>query len=97
MNGEAPNAPKRGRPAVWADKDERQRQHRARQTEKLRLLDELLHAASNARWADPELHRITQEGDDAELMRALTAHYRQHHWCRIRVAGPDEGGPMPNT
>lgn len=97
MNAKDPQTPKRGRPAVWTGKQERQRQHRARQAEKLGLLDDLLHAARNARWADPELHRTTQQGDDAEMMRALTAHYRQHHWCWKAVAGPDEGGPMSNT
>ena len=88
--------PKRGRPAAWSDKAERQRQHRARQAEKLRLLDELLKAARHARWHDPELHRLTQHGSDAELLQALTEHYRERHWCRVGEARPEEGGPMPS-
>jgi hypothetical protein len=86
----------RGRPAVWSDKGERQRQHRARQAEKLRLLDALLDAVRDARWQDAELHRLTQHGSDAELLQALTEHYRQRHWCRVREAGPEEGGLMPS-
>jgi hypothetical protein len=82
----------RGRPALWAGKEERQRQHRARQAEKLRLLTDLLHAARQANWANPELHRIAQHGDDAELLRALTGHYRQRHWCSVQATETQEGG-----
>lgn len=90
-----PTSP-RGRPARWTDKTARQQHYRRQQAEKLRLLHDLLYAARHARWADLELHRVTQEGDDMALLGALIKHYQRHHWCRVHQHSPDEGAPLPN-
>lgn len=91
-----PTSP-RGRPARWTDKTERQQHYRRQQAEKLRLLNDLLYAAREARWADPELHLVTQEGDDLALLGALIQHYQRNQWCRVHQHAPDEGGPLLNT
>lgn len=90
-----PTSP-RGRPARWTDKTARQQHYRRQQAAKLRLLNDLLYAARNARWADTEMHLVTQEGDDLALMRALCEHYQRNHWCRMHPPAPDEGGTPPN-
>lgn len=87
----------RGRPARWTDKMARQQHYRRQQAEKLRLLNDLLYAARQARWANPALHQATQDGDDLALMQALIEHYQRNHWCRVHPPLPDEGGPLPNT
>src|SRR5205814_2872255 len=55
----------RGRPRLWSDSGARKRAHQKRQREKLRLVDDLLHAVRNAQWDEPELNRRSQGGDDA--------------------------------
>jgi hypothetical protein len=76
-------APKRGRPRIWSDTRARQRAHQQRQREKMRLIDDLIHAAVNAHWEDLELGRRITRGDDAEVLQALTQHYRARHWMHF--------------
>src|SRR5262245_38663015 len=81
-----PAAPRpRGRPRVFANPAAKQREQRRREREKLRRVHELLDAVRNARCEDPILHRRIQEGEDAEVLVALTEYYRQRHWCRPRT------------
>jgi hypothetical protein len=97
MSRESSPAPKRGQSAPGADKTARPGPHRARQAEKLRRRDGLLHAVRNPPWADPKLYWVTQHRDVTELLQALPEHYRRHHWCRTTTPGPDEGGQMSRT
>jgi hypothetical protein len=85
--GPAEERPKRGRPRCWSDTRSRQQAHRERQREKLRLVDELLHAVRNAHWEDREEQRRIHDGDDAAVLAVLVAHYRARHWGR-RPAPP---------
>lgn len=71
---------KAGRPRVWTDTRTRQRAYQQRQREKMRLIDDLLLAARNAHWEEPELYRRISKGDDAEVLEALTEHYQARHW-----------------
>jgi len=71
---------KPGRPALWESDRQRERAYRSRRSEKVRLVDELLLAARNAWWGDRQLQAILNDGDDAAVLRALTAYYRQRHW-----------------
>ena len=72
--------PSVGRPRRWVDREQRQREYRARRAEKLRLVDELLQAVVNAHWEEPELRCVMNHGTDAEVLQALTLYYRQRHW-----------------
>jgi hypothetical protein len=74
---------KPGRPRLWSDTRTRQRAYQVRQREKLRLIDDLIHAALNAHWEDPQLGRRILKGGDAEILRAITEHYRARHWMRF--------------
>ena len=71
-----------GRPGLWANGAERQRAYRQRRQAQLQLLDELLAAARNAHWDEPELQRVVLDGDDVAVLQALSAHYRARHWMR---------------
>jgi hypothetical protein len=83
----------RGRPRRWSTEAEKHRYHRARQRNRLGLLDELLHVLRNARWDDPELHTIMNMGDDTEVLSALIAHYGARHWMRSDIpSGRSAGG-----
>ena len=73
---------KRGRPRCWSDTRSRQQAHRERQREKLRLVDDLLHAVRNAHWDDREEQRRINDGDDAAVLEVLVEHYRARHWSR---------------
>jgi hypothetical protein len=77
-------ARERGRPRVWADKEQRQRAYRARRSQRTRLVDDLLHTVRNAAWEDPALQATFNDGDDLEVLEALIAHYRARHWMLQR-------------
>jgi hypothetical protein len=82
----------RGRPRVWATDDERRQVHQARRRERERQVTELLQAVRNAWWDEPELHRLTNYGDDLELLAGLTEYYRRRHWMWGRPAPQAEEG-----
>ena len=69
-----------GRPRIWSDPRERQREWRRRQTERARLLAALLLAVRNAHLDDQELHRTAQFADDLALLRALVSYYTRRNW-----------------
>src|SRR5207248_2636126 len=71
-----------GRPRCWSDTRSRQQAHRERQREKLRRVDELLHAVRNAHWEDREEQQRINDGDDAAVLEVLVEHYRARHWSR---------------
>jgi hypothetical protein len=79
---------KRGRPRVWSSDAEKHRAQRARKAEKAALVDELLHAVRNAALDDPVLQKQVNDGDDAQVLRALTNYYRARHWnlCSWRTS-----------
>lgn len=72
---------KRGRPRVWANTTERQRDHRQRKAAVYRALGELILAVINAELEDPDLQQqINAAADDLSVLQALTAYYRKRHW-----------------
>lgn len=84
---------KAGRPAVWADARTRQQAYQQRQREKMQLINELIQAAVNAHWEDPELDRRIRSGCDAEVLQALIDHYRALHWQRF-LSPPEHQRPV---
>ena len=87
-----------GRPRLWSSAQERNRAAGQRRTERLRLLTELQLALINARWDDPALQRIVNHGEELEVLRALTDHFRRRHWMRAPQTDHHEetraeGGP----
>ena len=74
----------RGRPRRWSDEAEKQRQHRARRRERATLIEAALHAVRNAHFEEPALAAVARDGDDADVLRALIAHYQARHWQRRR-------------
>jgi hypothetical protein len=52
----------------------------------------LLHAVRNAHWEEPALQRLIHDGDDLEVLAALTAYYRRRHWMRPRAPEASEEG-----
>jgi len=71
---------KRGRPRVWKDEAEKQREHRAARRARARLLEDLLHAVRNAHWEEPEMQAVINHGEDAAVLQALIAYYCARHW-----------------
>jgi hypothetical protein len=71
---------KRGRPRVWSSDAEKHQAQRARKAEKAALVEDLLHAVRNAALEDVALQQVVNQGDDADVLRALTGHYRARHW-----------------
>ena len=45
---------------------------------------DLLHAVRNAHFDEPELAAVVRDGEDADVLRALTAYYEGRHWQRPR-------------
>jgi hypothetical protein len=72
----------RGRPKTWADPAERYRAAGRRRAERARLLNQLHRAMLNARWEDPELQRVVNEGDEPRVLRALIVYFEGRHWMR---------------
>jgi hypothetical protein len=79
----------RGRPRRWSDEAEKHQQYRARRREAATRLAEVLQAVRNAHWDDANLERAINYGDDPEVLRALIAYCKQHHWMRWQAGASD--------
>ena len=90
--GPAAETRKRGRPRCWSDTRSRQQAHRERQREKLRLVDELLHAARNAHWEDREEQRQIDLacGQARRFIRPTRGHRRRQSEHRHQHLAPRE-------
>ena len=90
----------RGRPRVWESTRKRQQEHRRRKAAVYQAALELIVAALNTDFADPELQQQLQgTPDDLTVLRALTAYCRRCHWdpaVRRARQGSERGSADPS-
>lgn len=79
-----------GRPRVWADAQARNHAAGQRRTARLQLLQELELALFNARWDEPAVQRLVDQGDELEVLQGLIDYFRRHRRSASRVSGAGE-------